>query len=73
MEYLRHAFSALFKGHEVVEIQNLGRVICTILNYSAEEQIHVNSDIQRCAPAIVSASSSSFGGITTQLSYYFSS
>lgn len=72
MEYLRHAFSSLFRAHETNEVHHLGRVICTILNYPPEEQNKISADINRTAPGIV-ASSSTFGDISSQLSYFFSS
>jgi hypothetical protein len=53
----------------VVEVQHLGRVICTILNFSDEEQKLITETIAIFAPAIVSATASD--SFTNQISSFF--
>jgi hypothetical protein len=67
--YLRNAFMGFVKAKEAVEVQHLGRVICTILNYPPEEQQVVNAAIFNFAPAIVA--SSTMDNISSSVSSFF--
>jgi hypothetical protein len=67
--YLRNAFRGFVRAKEVVEVQHLGRVICTILNYPMEEQKLITDTIANFAPAIVSAASAD--SFSNQLTSFF--
>jgi hypothetical protein len=67
--YLRNAFRGFVRAKEVVEVQHLGRVICTILGYPTEEQKLITDTIANFAPAIVSAASSD--SLSNQISSFF--
>lgn len=67
--YLQNAFRGFVRAKEPVEVQHLGRVICTILNFPAEEQKLINDKIANFAPAIVS--SSSIDSFSNQISSFF--
>ena len=56
LSYLRNAFSRFVQAKDAVEVQNIGRVICTILSFSNDEQAVVNAAIERVSPAIVASS-----------------
>lgn len=57
------------KAKEAVEVQHLGRVICTILNFPPDEQRIVNDAIFNFAPAIVA--SSTMDSFSSQVSSFF--
>jgi len=67
--YLRNAFMGFVKAKEAVEVQHLGRVICTILNYPPEEQQIVNEAILKFAPAVVA--SSTMDTFSSQVTSFF--
>ena len=69
LSYLRNAFSRFVQAKDAVEVQNIGRVICTILNFSNEEQEIVNAAIMRFSPAIVA--SSTIDNFSTTVSSFF--
>jgi hypothetical protein len=56
LSYLRNAFSRFVQAKDAAEVQSIGRVICTILNFPAQEQQAVNAAILRFSPAIVASS-----------------
>jgi hypothetical protein len=67
--YLRNAFRGFVRAKEVVEVQHLGRVICTILNFPDDEQRLIAETIASFAPAIVSATATD--SFTNQISSFF--
>jgi hypothetical protein len=69
LSYLRNAFSKFVQAKDAVEVQNIGRVICTILNFSNEEQVLVNAAITRFSPAIVA--SSTIDNLSSTVSSFF--
>lgn len=53
ISYLKQAFCRFVRARESVEMQHLGRVMCAILNLSAEEQALAMDAINKLAPNIV--------------------
>ena len=54
--YLKQAFLTFVTSSDVNDIQHLGRVICTILEYNETDAALIASAIVKFAPAMVTAS-----------------
>lgn len=54
--YLKKAFKTFMTSSDVNDIQHLGRVICTILEYNEADIAVISAAITKCAPAMVTAS-----------------
>ena len=53
LSYLQLAFFGFMKAKESSEMQQLGRVICAILEMSPDEQIIVNESIVRMTTGVI--------------------
>ncbi len=53
LSYLKQAFFGFMKAKEASEMQQLGRVICAILEMTPEEQTIVNDSIVRMTTGVI--------------------
>lgn len=53
LQFLRQAFVGFFAAKDVVQMQHLGRVICSMLALRWEEEAEVMATIEKVSPAVV--------------------
>lgn len=69
LHFLRQAFIALFTAQDMIHVQHLGRVMCSILGVRMEEEAVIMETIDKISPAIVATFA--IESLTHQLAQFF--